>query len=261
MNGGNAIVAARRGNCVIMPTTRRTGPKEIRVSLDGFWQEFVPPPPAAAGDVWSDRYAAAMPDGCSLLLPLRDLGDSGVAGFIANQASFAVLDQIAVWLAERARPFAPDIVVGLPTLGHAVGQAVARALGHANWVAPGTTRKLWYDLGLSVPTRSVTAPQPGRRMWLDPRLIPRLRGRRVLLVDDVISTGESADAGLTLLRAAGVEPVALAVAMLQGNRWQTLWDPTIPVLGAFASPLFRRVSGGWAPLPGTAPTALCALPG
>ena len=234
------------------------------MTSDTFWQEFEAEPHAPAtplgAPVWSDRYAATMPDGRGLRLPLRDLGDVAVAGFIANQASFAVLDQIAAWMAERARPFAPEVVVGLPTLGHVVGQAVARALGHCTWVAPGTTRKLWYDMALSVPTHSVTAPLPGRRMWLDPGLVGRLRGKRVLLVDDVISTGVSADAGLTLMHAAGVTPVALCVAMIQGDRWRAIWDPAVPLVGAFATPLFRRAGGGWAPMHGTAPDALCATP-
>ena len=43
--------------------------------------------------------------------------------------------------------------------------------------------------------------------------------RRVLLVDDVISTGSSAMAGLALLAAAGVRPVGLCVAMIQTRRW------------------------------------------
>ena len=65
-------------------------------------------------------------------------------------------------------------------------------------------------------------------MWLDPRLLPRLRGRRVLLVDDVISTGSSALAGLAVLRAAGVAPVGLAVAMKQGDRWRAAWPAALP---------------------------------
>jgi adenine/guanine phosphoribosyltransferase-like PRPP-binding protein len=225
--------------------------------MEGFWQEFVPMPPPPAIGVRPDRYAAQMPDGSALLLPLRDLGDTAVASFIANQASFQVLDRIAHWLAERVRPFAPDVVVGLPTLGHPVAERVARALGHTNWVAPSATRKLWFDMALSVPTHSVTSPQAGRRIWLDPRLLPRLRGRRVLLVDDVISTGASADAGLTLMHAAGVVPVAMGVAMIQGNRWQSVWDPAIPLVGAFTSPLFRRLADGWVPLSGTALPLLC----
>lgn len=214
-----------------------------------YWQDFQAD--AAHGPTYTDRYPARMPDGSVLVLPLRDLGKTAVAGLIANQASFAVVDALATWMAEAARRFGPEIVVGLPTLGHVFGAAVARRLGHANWAALGTTRKLWYDEALSVPLSSITAPGAGRRMWLDPRLLPRLRGRRVLLVDDVISTGASARAGLALLRAAGIAPVAVCVAMIQGDRWKPDWLDTMPVVGAFATPLFDRTAEGWRARPET----------
>ena len=213
-----------------------------------YWQAFTAP--GLPGQVFSTSYPAAMPDGRVLALPLRDFGDHAVAGLIANQASFAVLDQLAAWMAERCAGWKAEVVVGLPTLGHAVGAAVARALGHPHWVAPSTTRKLWYDDALSIPLYSVTASpggaNAGRRMWLDPRLLHRLAGRRVLLVDDVISTGRSATAGLDLLRAAGVAPVGLAVTMVQGRRWQAAW-PGVPVTSAFETPIFRPAPGGWRP--------------
>ena len=186
-----------------------------------------------------------MPDGSALLLPLRDMGDSAVAGFIANQAAFCVVDRLCGWMAALAAADAPDVVVGLPTLGHVFGAGVARALGHSNWVAPGTTRKSWYDDALSVPTASISSPEPGRRMWLDARLLPRLAGRRVLLVDDVISTGRSAAAGLALLAAAGIRPVAACVAMAQTDRWRRDWPADIPLRAAFSTPLFRRGATGW----------------
>jgi adenine/guanine phosphoribosyltransferase-like PRPP-binding protein len=216
-----------------------------------YWQHFLP---AAAGEADAeiiDFYDAPMPDGSRLRLPLRDFGDIAVAGMIANQASFDVAGSIATWMTQSAEPLAPDIVVGLPTLGHVYASAVAWALGHPNWVALGTTRKLWYDDALSVPLSSITSPQPGRRLWLDPRLLPRLRDRRALLVDDVISTGASARAGLALLAEVGITPVAVSVAMTQGNRWQADWPADIPVLAAFATPLFGRTNAGWAALPGT----------
>jgi adenine/guanine phosphoribosyltransferase-like PRPP-binding protein len=223
-----------------------------------FWQQFTPPAPEPAE--WHDAYAAPMPDGGRLALPLRDLGDRAVAGLIANQASFAVVDRLTEWMAERAARFEIDVVLGLPTLGHVVAPGVARALGHPNWVAAGFSRKLWYDEALSVPVSSVTSPQAGRRMWLDPRVLPRLRGRRVLLVDDVMCTGRSMQAGLALLRAAGLAPAAVSVAMLQGNPWQADWPESIPVSAAFASPLFRRGTAGWVARPETAPHHFCELP-
>jgi adenine/guanine phosphoribosyltransferase-like PRPP-binding protein len=85
-------------------------------------------------------------------------------------------------------------------------------------------------------------------MWLDPRLVGRLSGRRVLLVDDVICTGSSALAGLGLLARAGVVPVAFAVAMSQGNEWRKNWNADLPLVAAFETPIFQRVSAGWTPI-------------
>jgi adenine/guanine phosphoribosyltransferase-like PRPP-binding protein len=220
--------------------------RSLRCGPHEFWQELLPPEKPEPR-IWRDYYAARLRDGRNILLPLRDYGTKAFAGFIANQASFTVVDTLAQWIAEDVRLVKPDMVVGLPTLGHVVGAAVARALGHTNWVAPGTTRKLWYDEALSVPTHSVTSPAVGRSMWLDPRLVERLSGRRVLLVDDVVTTGTSARAGLALLARAGVVPVALAVAMTQGEEWRNHWDPAIPVFAAFATPQFRREGDGWIP--------------
>lgn len=220
-----------------------------------FWQDFAPhtdeSPP------WREHFDAVMPDGSYLRLPLRDLGASAVAGLIVTQASFRVLDRLTSWLAERAARHSAEVVVGLPTLGHVVAQGLARALGHPNWVAAGFSRKLWYDEALSVAVASITSPAEGRKLWLDPRTLPSLAGRRVLLADDVISSGRSMQAGLALLRAAGVTPVAAAVAMIQGNRWRTGWDQSLPLCGTFPTPLFRRGPDGWEPVAGTAAEELC----
>jgi adenine/guanine phosphoribosyltransferase-like PRPP-binding protein len=217
-----------------------------------YWQAFSAPPDPLP-EIWRDCYAAPMRDGSALLLPLRDYGETAIAGLIVNQASFAVADTLVKWIAADVEQLGADIVVGLPTLGHTIGAGVARMLGHANWVAPGTTRKLWYDEALSVATCSVTSPGGGRTMWLDPRLLGRLSGRRVLVVDDVISTGSSALAGIGLLERAGIVPVAFAVAMSQGNEWRKQWSSNIPLIAAFETPIFKRVADAWTPLTSASP--------
>jgi adenine/guanine phosphoribosyltransferase-like PRPP-binding protein len=220
------------------------------------WQAFAataPPPP------WTDHLPAAMPDGTFLSLPIRDYGDIGVGGLIANQAAIAVVQCLGAWMAEAARPLAAEVVVGLPTLGQVFAPLVAAALGHANWIAPGYSRKRWYDEALRVPIASSTAPD-SRSLWLDPRLLPRAAGRRALLVDDVLSTGASAKAGLALLAKAGMAPVGLCVAMVQGDRWQADWPAALPVVAAFATPLLARRPGGWGPAAGRVPRGV-RLPG
>lgn len=214
-----------------------------------FWQGFGAPSRDAAP--FTDRYPAPMPDGSRLVLPLRDYGEIAVAGFIANQAAIIVAKRIGGWMAEAVRDLDAEVVVGMPTLGQVFAPLVAEALGHANWVAPGWSRKRWYEEALSVVASSSTAPAQ-RRLWLDPRVAHRLAGRRVLLVDDVISTGSSALAGLALLERAGVRPAALLLAMAQGDRWRATWPAEIPVRAAFATPIFTRAPGGWLPRPGSA---------
>jgi adenine/guanine phosphoribosyltransferase-like PRPP-binding protein len=224
-----------------------------------FWQGFDAPahpgPGAGSRDEcpFTDRYPAPMPDGSRLVLPLRDYGEIAVAGFIANQAAIRVAQRIGGWMAEAARGIGAEVVVGMPTLGQVFAPLVAEALGHTNWVAPGWSRKRWYDDMLSVPASSSTAPD-SRRLWIDPRIVHRLRARRVLLVDDVISTGSSALAGVALLERAGVRPAALLVAMAQGDRWRAAWPADITVRAAFATPIFTRMPGGWLPRAGSAPT-------
>jgi hypothetical protein len=48
-----------------------------------------------------------------------------------------------------------------------------------------------------------------------------------------------------LLRAAGIVPAWVCVAMIQGDRWRADWPDGLAVVGAFASPLFDRTAEGW----------------
>jgi adenine/guanine phosphoribosyltransferase-like PRPP-binding protein len=215
------------------------------------WQDLWPPgsfdPDRADGH--ESLWPGTLPDGRQILQPIRALPDApeqGVASLIVNQASFAVVAALMDHMTTAACPHAPDVVVGVPTLGLGLAEGVARRLGHARYVALGTSRKFWYDPALSVPMRSITSPGAGeKRLYLDPRLLPLLDGRRVLVVDDVLSTGQSLASTLALLDLAGVRPVAAVFAMLQGQRWQGVVRAAgLPVAAAFATPRLRRLDAG-----------------
>ncbi|MCR8550987.1 phosphoribosyltransferase [Salipiger sp. P9] len=211
-----------------------------------FWQDFQPGPPPPPP--WHHRFPASLPDGRVLWLPIRPLGDSGtgIASLILNQASFEVEDALADHLATRLAPHAPDVVIGLPTLGLGLARAVAARLGHARMIPLGTSRKFWYDEALSVPLSSITSPGAQKRLYLDPRMIPLLDGARIALIDDVVSSGASMRAGLALLALTGLQPVVMGVAMRQTARWRE-GLASAPVEGVFDTPLLRRTEAGWAP--------------
>ena len=70
------------------------------------------------------------------MLPIRQLKtnpEHAVASFLPNAASFEVVDALSAMLAEKLRPFKPDVIVGLPTLGHALCPGIAKGLGHTRY--------------------------------------------------------------------------------------------------------------------------------
>jgi adenine/guanine phosphoribosyltransferase-like PRPP-binding protein len=82
-------------------------------------------------------------------------------------------------------------------------------------------------------------------------MLPLLQGKRVALIDDVISSGASIVAGLELLTACATEPVVIGAAMLQSERWRERVDATGKpwserIVGVFSTPILERAgNGGW----------------
>jgi adenine/guanine phosphoribosyltransferase-like PRPP-binding protein len=218
-----------------------------------FWQVLDPPGThATAPDGWIDFYPASLPGGQQLPLPIRILpedGNSAVASLIINQASFAVEDALAAAMTELLAEYDPEVVVGVPTLGLPLAGNVARRLGHQRMVALGTSRKFWYRDELSAPMSSITSPTHQKTIYLDPRSLPLLEGKRVAVVDDVISSGTSMRAVMRLLKSAEITPIVIAAAMLQGEHWRgALAEHQVPIVAPLASPrLGKNSQGRWLP--------------
>ncbi len=229
----------------------RTAP----LANEDFWQEVMPEGTYELAPQGGHKtlYPAVLPDGRQLALPIRprDGGRSAFASLIINQASFAVVETLAKVLAEKLARYEADIVIGLPTLGLTLAAETAKALGHARYVPFSTSRKFWYNEEQSVALSSVTSPTQKKRLYADPRMLPLIEGKRVLLIDDVLSSGASIKAGLSLLTVLGVRPVAIGAAMLQTELWQDVisaYDPDMlpNVEGVFTTPLLRPTGeGGW----------------
>ncbi|TCK30930.1 adenine/guanine phosphoribosyltransferase-like PRPP-binding protein [Ancylobacter aquaticus] len=225
-----------------------------------YWQELASDPPARFSFAPPHRhgYPVRLADGRVLVLPLRRLPDGvhAAASLIANQASHAVLSALADAMTDEARALQADCVVGLPTLGLSFAALVAERLGHSRYAPLGYSKKFWYRDELSEPVSSITSPEAGKRLRLDPNLLPLVKGRRVLLVDDAISTGATALAAFRLLERAGARLAGMVVAMKQTNRWIAAMAGVLApeqVRAAYGCPLFTLREDGWWPVEATLP--------
>lgn len=209
-------------------------------------------PPAAP---YAQNYVFRLPDGDWLELPLLPLPPDETTALVSlciTENSFDLEDRLSTAMAALARDLKPGAIVGMPTLGLVLAASVARKLGHRHYVPLSYSRKFWFDDALSMPVRSITSPGVDKTVYLDPRLLDRLEGQRVVVVDDVISTGQSILAQLALLAKAGIEVDGIVTAMQETEVWQerlAAVNPTYPgrVHSVLKSPVFRRCSQGWMP--------------
>jgi adenine/guanine phosphoribosyltransferase-like PRPP-binding protein len=217
---------------------------------------LTPAPAAVSEPPFSDQYPVRLCDGSVLRLPIQALpgGDQAIALLMSNQTPFAVEAHISALLAGVADQFGPQAIAGIPTLGLDYARLVAKTLGFPDYVPLGNSRKFWYSDDLSVPVESVTSVGAQRRLYIDPAIVARVAGKRVLVVDDVINTGGSASAAVSLLQRAGADVVGLAVVLVEGAAWKPVMGAFAPdwpgrVKGLGAIPIFRRGPGGWYPIP------------
>ena len=218
-----------------------------------FWQKLYAPETFDVQGVHETFFPATLDDGRQLQLPIRPLSDKqhALASLIVNQAAFDVVDALSDDLAAKLKAFEPDVIVGLPTLGLTLASEVARKLDHSRYVPLGTSRKFWYEEELSVPLSSITTPDQIKRLYIDPRMLPLLDGRRIALVDDVISSGTSIVAALNLLNSRALKPVVIGAAMLQTQRWlapleQLGTEFAEMTRGCFTTPMLKHgENGSW----------------
>ncbi|MEO1104151.1 MAG: phosphoribosyltransferase family protein [Pseudomonadota bacterium] len=119
----------------------------------------------------------------------------------------------------------------------------------------GYSRKFWYREELGESVSSFTTPGAGKVLFVDPNLLPRLEGRRVIVVDDAISSGRTIVSALRLLARLDCVCAAIVVAMVQGHAWRDTLEAQEAGLsgrvhGVFVSPLLEPTADGWVPIEG-----------
>jgi hypothetical protein len=83
-----------------------------------YWQEILPQERATTAP-WKYGYPAPLPDLRVMMLPIRPMKnpEEPVASLIINQAGINITTELGAFLGQAVRPFNPEVVIGLPTLG------------------------------------------------------------------------------------------------------------------------------------------------
>ena len=123
-------------------------------------------------------------------------------------------------LAERLSTLTYDLLVtaeakSIP-LAHSVGVHAAK-----RYIVLRKAYKPYMGRTIEAETLSITTGKP-QTLYLDEQDIARVRGRRVVLVDDVISIGSTLQGMRLVLAKAGAEVVAEAAIFTEGERSQ--WE-------------------------------------
>jgi adenine/guanine phosphoribosyltransferase-like PRPP-binding protein len=176
------------------------------------------------------------------LVPLND--DLTIALLICVDLGVAFAETAGRELAELMRPAGPEIVVSVATMGIPLAIEASRALGLDDYVILHKTPKIHLGETWSEPVHSITTDAT-QRLRVDPARVGAVRGKRVGVVDDVVSTGASLSSALRLVRRMEAEPVVVGTLMTEGAAWRdTLGDDAALVRSLGAMPLFHPDGAG-----------------
>lgn len=175
----------------------------------------------------------------SVELPLIGLTDSlTVALLITVDMGVRFTDVACRDLAAELRELRPDAVVSVATMGIPIALGVSRELGLDDYLILQKSPK--YHLRDSSREQLVSITSKGdQELILDRRREHLVRGRRVVLVDDVISTGSSTAAALRLLDRAGADVVGIGCLLTEAETWRDTLGPRADLVRALGRiPLF-----------------------
>lgn len=109
-----------------------------------------------------------------------------------------------------------DYIITAESKGIPLAQEMARLNGDAKWLLARKGPKLYMQDILCVEVKSITTEKV-QKLYLDGNDAALMKGKKILVVDDVISTGESLRALEQLVEAAGGEIAGRMTILAEGD--------------------------------------------
>jgi len=178
-------------------------------------------------------------------LPLVSLNEQlALALLITVDMGVEFMSRAGAELAEIIRPYDVDIVATVATMGIPVVVEVTRHLGLDQYVILHKTPKIHLADAVTESVRSITTDAE-QRLLFDRARIKDVDGKRVAIVDDVISTGATTGTALRLLRGVGAEIVVIGTLVTEASIWRTSLGEDAQMVRALGSiPVFRPDGSG-----------------
>lgn len=132
-----------------------------------------------------------------------------------------------------------DVMITAESKGIPLAYEMARQRGGERWLLARKAPKLYMRDVLKCEVRSITT-DANQVLYLDGYDAAYMRGKRVLIVDDVISTGESLHALATLVHEAGGKVVGKMAVLAEGEateREDILYLEKLPLFNAEGHPI------------------------
>jgi adenine phosphoribosyltransferase len=176
------------------------------------------------------------------LVPIAD--DLAIALLITVDHGVHFAEKAGSELAELLAPHDVDVVASVATMGIPLAIEVTRALGLDDYLILQKTPKIHLQDAISEPVTSITTGSP-QRLLFDRARVSAAAGRRVAVVDDVISTGASVRAALNILRRVGAEPVVIGTMLTEASTWRVALGADAELVHSLGGiPVFRRQPSG-----------------
>ena len=147
-------------------------------------------------------------------LPLCPVNESLYIGAFVIFGDCELTQACAAELLKRAPEY--DYIITAESKGIPLAYEMARQRGDKKWMLARKGVKLYMQNVLEVTVKSITTSNV-QKLYLDGNDAAMMKGKRILIVDDVISTGESLHALEELVKAAGGEIVGRMAILAEGD--------------------------------------------
>lgn len=147
-------------------------------------------------------------------LPLCPISDELMIGAFVIFGDPQLTTACACELLQRAPEY--DYLISAEAKGIPLVHEMARLAGNQKYFLARKAPKLYMDGVFEVSVRSITTAKE-QKLYLDGADAALMRGKRILIVDDVISTGESLSAIEQLVAQAGGNVVGKMTILAEGD--------------------------------------------